>query len=29
LFALIDTGARLSEVADLRLDGDLDLEFDS
>jgi integrase len=28
LFVLIDTGARLSEVADLRLDEDLDLEFD-
>jgi site-specific recombinase XerD len=28
LFVLIDTGARLSEVADLRLDQDLDLEFD-
>ncbi len=28
LFVLIDTGARLSEVADLRLDEDLALEFD-
>ncbi len=28
LFVLIDSGARLSEVADLRLDKDLDLEFD-
>src|SRR5665809_80379 len=28
LFVLIDTGARLSEVANLRLDEDLDLEFD-
>jgi site-specific recombinase XerD len=28
MFVLIDTGARLSEVADLRLDEDLDLEFD-
>ena len=28
LFVLVDTGARLSEVADLRLDEDLDLEFD-
>ena len=27
LFVLIDTGARLPEVADLRLDEDLDLEF--
>ncbi len=28
LFVLIDTGAQLSEVADLRLDEDLDLDFD-
>jgi len=27
LFVLIDTGARLSEIADLRLDEDLDLEL--